>query len=142
MKFKIRELRLGSDMIMRSVKPEDIQDIDRIWREHHSDDFGVPNRLTPANLDDQVIEVDGAVVAYGQARLNCELKLILDLNQPLRIKVLCLQMFLIRAFDVCKVAGLEEVFAFIKDPEYSKLLNKHFGFEHLESTKETLVKEL
>jgi hypothetical protein len=111
----------------------DHKEVDRIWREHHSNDFGI------ASLDNtiirRVVEVDGKMVAYGFAKLNPEATLILDLNEPRRVKVQALRALMFDAIRGCKEHNLSQLHAVIKDrPEYLKLLKKHYGFKDTNGT--------
>lgn len=126
---------------IRSFRPSDVEVIDRIWRDHHSDDFSVPNRNTV--ITEAVIENEaGEVIAYGQVKMFAEAIMILDKNASQRDKVAALQKLLLEAFRGSTEFGLDKVNAFIKDPDFALVLERHFGFERATDPGELVYKEL
>lgn len=125
-------------MKVRDFKHSDIESIDRIWQKHHSSDFSVPDRKNM--IAEAVVEdVDGNVVAYGQVKLFAEAMIILDKDASRREKVLALELLLAHAFAGANQARLNQMYAFIKDPDFALLLEKHFGFERAIDTGERLL---
>jgi len=113
-------------MKLRSFLPSDVEAIDRIWQKHHSNDFSVPDRRNA--LIDAVVEKDGEVIAYGQVKLFAEAMLILDKDASQRDKVQALKLLMLEAFRGADQAGLNQLYCFIKDPDYATLIERHFGF--------------
>jgi hypothetical protein len=117
----------------------DSADVDRLWKEHYKDEFGLPS--LDNTIIRRVIEVDDKLVAYGFAKLNPEATLILDQNLPKRIKVQALRALMFDAIRGCKEHKLSQLHATIKArPEYEKLLRKHYGFKDPNGT--ALVMEI
>jgi N-acetylglutamate synthase-like GNAT family acetyltransferase len=114
-------------MILRSFRDEDIPAIDKIWRDHHSSDFSVPDRRN--KIVDAVVVENEKIIGYGQVKLFAEAMLILDLSASRRQKVDAIKLLMAEAFRGCDQAGIHQVYAFIKDPLFATLISKHFGFE-------------
>lgn len=128
-------------MKIRSFQSEDVERVDEIWREFHDHDFSVPNRNS--TVVDAVVEDDsGRVIAYGQVRLFAELMMILDLGASRRDKVAAIKLLMQEAFRGAQVAKIEDVYAFIKDPAFAALIEKHFCFDRIDSPGEMLVRRL
>lgn len=126
---KIREFRKGDEI-----------EIDRIWRAHHADDFSVPNRKN--SITEWVAEEDGKVVGYGQLKLFAEAMLVLDKDASQRAKVLALRELLLEGFRGANLAGIEDMYCFIRDPAFATLLSKHFGFEIVDNPGELLLRRV
>lgn len=126
---------------IRSFRREDVPAIDRIWREHHSDDFSVPDRST-ALIDAVVEDDDGKVIAYGQVKLFAEAMLFLDLDASQRDKIQAVRLLMLEAYRGVESSKLSEIYAFIQDPDFSLLIQKHFGFRAVDNPGELLKKEL
>jgi hypothetical protein len=127
-------------MIIRPFQDSDILAIDEIWRKHHSNDFSVPNRST--RLVEWVAEEDGRVVAYGQVKLFAEAMIILDKDASQRAKIESLKGLLFEAFRGTNLAGLEDIYCFIRDPGFASILINHFGFELVDNPGELLLRKV
>jgi L-amino acid N-acyltransferase YncA len=127
-------------MELRSFRWEDVPEISKIWETHHSEDFGLPNRRSA--VIDAVIEDHGKIIAYGQVKLFAEAMLFLDKSASLRARVTALRLLMLEAFRGAEQAGIQEIYAFITDPNYALLLQKHFKFYQADKPGELLIKEL
>jgi hypothetical protein len=125
---------------LRSFRVSDIPEIDKIWTEHHSDDYSLPNRNSM--IIDAVVEEDGKIIGYGQVRIFAEAMLFLDKDAPLRSRILALKKLMLEAFRGTQQAGIEEIYAFINDPDFSLLIQKHFHFSPADKPGELLIKRL
>lgn len=109
----------------------DAEIVDKLWREHYSSEFGLPNLNN--TIIKRVVEVDGKLVAYGFAKLFPEATLILDHNAPRTMKVQALQALMFDAIRGCKEHKFTQLHAVIKNrPEYLRLLRKHYGFKDID----------
>lgn len=115
---------------LRSFRRTDIEAIDRIWREHHSHAFSVPDRSNCV-VDAVVEDGAGKVVAYGQVKLFAEAMLILDLNASQRTKIESIKKLMLEAFRGADMAGIKQMYAFIEDPDFADLIERHFGFSRI-----------
>ena len=127
-------------MELRSFRWEDTPAISKIWEDHHSNDFGLPNRRS--SVIDAVVEHDSKIIAYGQVKLFAEAMLFLDKSASLRARVTALRLLMLEAFRGTEQAGIQEIYAFITDPNYALLLQKHFKFYQAYKPGELLIKEL
>jgi hypothetical protein len=125
---------------LRAYQPSDLAAISKIWEDHHSSFYGLPDRR--AAVIDAVVENDGKIIGYGQVRLFAEAMLFLDMDAPLRSRIQALQQLMREAFRGTERAGLREIYAFIQDPDFSLLMQKHFHFVAADKPGELLVKEL
>lgn len=129
-----------SSIVLRKFHQPDVESIDEIWRKHHSDDFSVPNRNN--SIIDAVVEEDGKVIAYGQVKMFAEAVFIIDKDASKRAKVEALKLLMLEAIRGTNLAGLEDLYCFIKDPTFSTLISKHFGFEIVDEPGELLLRKV
>lgn len=124
---------------LRSFRQTDIEAIDKIWREHHANDFSVPDRENM--VIDAVVEKDGEVVAYGQVRLFAEFMMILDKSASQRDKIEALKLLMLEGFRGSNEAQLKRFYMFIRDPGFATLITRHFGFEIVDEPGELLLRK-
>ena len=111
----------------RRIKLSDLPLIDRIWRKFHKSGFGIPGR---ANIVTQgVVEKDGIVLGYGQVKVFCEAIMVLDLDIPQRDKIDVIRKLMEIAIMDSTKTGYEQLHVFVQNPEFAKILKKHFGFQ-------------
>lgn len=125
---------------IRSFSWADVPEISKIWEDHHSDYYGLPNRRSA--IIDAVVEDNGKIIGYGQVKLFAEAMLFLDKSAPLRSRVVALKKLMLEAFRGTEQAGIKEMYAFINDPDFALLIQKHFRFYAADKPGELLVKEL
>lgn len=128
-------------MNIRRFKRGDEEVIDEIWRKHHADDFSVPNRNNLV-IDAVVEDSSGTIVAYGQVRLFAEAMFFLDKDASQRNKVEALKLLILEAIRGADLAGLEDLYCFIKDPQFATLISKHFSFEIVDEPGELLLRKV
>lgn len=114
-------------MQLRGFRQTDIEPIDEIWRKHHSRDFSVPDRRNM--IAEAVVEKEGKVIAYGQVKLFAEAMLILDKDASQRDKIEAIKLLMLEAFRGAQAHGQNQMYAFIKDPDFATLIARHFGFD-------------
>jgi hypothetical protein len=111
----------------------DAEIVDKLWRQHYSNEFGLSS--LDHTIIRRVVEVDDKLVAYGFAKLNPEATMILDQNEPRKLKVQALRALMFDAIRGCREHKLSQLHAVIKDrPQYEKLLRKHYGFRDIDGT--------
>jgi len=125
-------------MRLRTFRPDDVTAIDKIWRDHHSLDFSVPDRQNRI-IDTVAVEGD-KIIAYGQVKIFAEAMMILDLSQSPRKRIEALKLLMAEAFRGCEQAGVKELYIFAKDPKFATIIARHFGFESIEKG-ELLLRE-
>jgi|SRR5687767_1131341 len=129
-----------SKLELRSFRWSDVPEISKIWEEHHSDLYGLPNRRS--SIVDAVVENDGKIIGYGQVKLFAEAMLFLDKSAPLRARVDAFRMLILEGFRGTEQAGIQEIYAFCADPNFALIMQKHFRFFKADKPGELLVKEL
>lgn len=91
---------------------------------------------------DAVVENEKKIIGYGQVRLFAEAMLFLDRDASPRDRVDALKKLMLEAFRGAQLAGIEQIYAFIQDPDFSLLIQKHFHFRPADDPGELLIKEL
>ena len=80
------------------------------------------------------------MIAYGTVKLFAEAILFLDWDAPQREKIEAIKDLMLEAIRGTTEAQLEQIHLFVKDPKFSELLQRHFGFK--KATGEMLVLEV
>ena len=124
---------------LRAFDWSDEPAVSKIWEEHHSDFYSLPNRKSI--IIDAVVENKDKIIGYGQVRLFAEAMLFLDKSASPRDKVDALRKLMLEAFRGTEIAGIQEIYAFIQDPDFSLLIQKHFRFRPADRPGELLIKE-
>jgi hypothetical protein len=91
-------------------------------------------------VDAVVEDSNGKVIAYGQVKLFAEAMLFLDKDASRRDRVQALKLLMLEAFRGTQQAGIEEMYCFIKDPDFATLIERHFGFSVVDKG-ELLIRE-
>jgi hypothetical protein len=125
---------------IRTFQWSDVPAITKIWEDHHSDYYGLPNRRTC--IIDAVVEEEGKVLGYGQVKLFGEAMLFLDKSASRRARANAFRLLMLEAFRGAEKFGLQELYAFVTDPDLSLLIQKHFKFCPADKPGELLIKEL
>lgn len=123
---------------LRSVTQSDILDIDRLWQANWRGVYSMPNRNNA--IVDAVVEGESGLVAYGQVKLFAEAMLFLDPTKPKRERVRALQLLMTEAFRGTRKAGIEELYAFIEDPNFASLIANRYGFKVLDTPGKLLLR--
>lgn len=116
---------------------EDIDPIDEIFQ-RRGRDIGIPS-LKNVIVNSTIIQ-DNKVIGYGVVKAYAEAVLILDPEIRKRSKAAAVINGLNFALEQCRVAGVEQVFIFSNDKNYTKLLKKRYRFK--EASGVTLFLEL
>jgi len=124
---------------IRPWRREDVDPIDRIWRAHHSSDFSVPDRRD--SITDSVVVENERLIAYGQVKHFAEAMFIVDKDASRRERANALKLLMTQAFIGTRKAGLNQIYAFISDPDFALLIEKHFGFTRVTEKSERLLWE-
>jgi hypothetical protein len=125
-------------MNTRLLKETDIAIIDEIWQKYYMTEFGLPSLENTVYA--VVVENEGKVVGYGQTRLTTESLMIMDQSLSLREKVEILKLIMEAQTIGLTKARLSDTHAFAQNPNFARILKKHFGYEPVVG--ETLVMRL
>lgn len=116
-------------MILRTgIDRADVKDIDRIWREHHSESFGIPS--LKSCIMKGTVRSEEKLVAFGMVNLFAELILVMDPGMSLRKRIEAMNILLKRSMEV----ELDQVHCFVDNPDLADILKKHFGFKEIKGT--------
>jgi hypothetical protein len=125
-------------MNTRLLKDSDLFVIDQIWQKFYKGEFGLPG-LDKA-IYAVVVEDKEKVVGFGQTRLTTESLMVIDQSLSVRDKVEILKLIMEAQTIGMTKAGLDETHAFAQNPNFARILKRHFGYEPVLG--ETLVMRL
>jgi len=126
---------------LREFQDSDIPRISAIWEKHHSTDHSLPDRQN--SIVDAVVEDDaGNIVAYGQVKLFAEAMLFLDFDSSKLAQGEAIKLLMQEAFRGTREFRLKDIYAFIKDPAFADLIERHFGFQRTAYPGELLLRRL
>lgn len=125
---------------LRPLIETDIIELDRLWREYWTDTSlpGLRNRI----VDAVAVNQDNRIVGYGQVKQFAEAMLFLDPTARKRDRAQATKLLMLEAFRGAELVGIEDVYSFIKDPDFSLLIQKRFGFEAVTEPGELLLRRL
>jgi hypothetical protein len=126
---------------LRSLSPNDILLLDQLWQEHWSDTSlpGIRNRIIDSIAYDSQTK---RIIGYGQVKLFAEAMLFLDPTTTKRARVEALKLLMSEAFRGVDMAKIEEIYAFVKDPDFSLLIQKRYGFNPVIQPGEMLIRRM
>lgn len=110
----------------RPATTSDIPEIERIYKQQE-DSFDLP--LSAAEVAGVALDHNNKMVGFIMVRRIAETILILDLERSKRDRILALQECFAGALFESRLAGFEQIHAFVQDVGFSELLKKHFGFK-------------
>lgn len=125
---------------LRAFQNSDIEPINDIWEKHYSKESSLPNRNN--SIVDAVVEDNGRIIGYGQVRLFAEGMCFVDKDLPKRARVEALLLLMTEAFRGCNITGIEDMYCFIRDPQFASLMSKHFSFEIVDDPGELLLRKV
>ena len=129
---------------LRPLTRTDIFRLDELWREHWSDYSmpGLKNRIIDAVAVARDEKDGERVIGYGQVKLFAEAILFLDPTARKRHRAAALRLLMEEAYRGADKAHLEDIYCFIKSPDFALLIEKRFGFERVLEPGELLLKRL
>lgn len=114
-------------IITDNLTKEDLKKIDDIYREYHQDQFYIPD--LKHTVCHRVVKLEEDVIGFGMVKLFPEAILVLNKGRSHREQVMALKMLMNCAITQTWAAGHDYLHATVHNPEYSKLLSKHYGFK-------------
>jgi ribosomal protein S18 acetylase RimI-like enzyme len=130
-------------MRTRPFRPSDVEEISRIWEENQEilGNTSLPSREKA--LGDVVIEDDdGTIVAYGLLQIFSIAHMFLNQKVSVRKRREAMGLLLAEAIDTAKALDVGKIYTFTVDPDYARLIEKHFGFDLVGSPGEMLIREV
>lgn len=117
-------------MNARRLTPEDVEAVKAIHDKHHDFAWQEP-RLDFGTI---VIEKDSQIIGAGHLRPIVEAVMILDKDASLRDKSLALKMMINQSIVDAHHLQLNEIHAWVKEPNFVAELKKHYGYEEPRGT--------
>jgi hypothetical protein len=114
-------------MNTRLLTDSDLYHIDQIWQKFYKGEFGLPS-LDKA-IYAVVVEDKEKIVGFGQTRLTTESLMVIDQSLSVRDKVEILKLIMEAQTIGMRKARLEETHAFAQNPNFARILKRHFGYE-------------
>lgn len=115
--------------------------LDNLWQEHWSHEASLPG-LQNRVIDAVATNESNRVIGYGQVKLFAEAQLFLDPTTRRRDRALATKLLMHEAFRGAEKAGLKDIYCFIRNPDFSLLIEKHFGFERVLDPGELLLRRI
>jgi len=112
-------------MRYRSITVRDLSEIRRIYKQQE-DSFVLP--ISASEVAGVAVDANNKIVGFAMVRRIAETILVLDLERSRKARIEALKAIFEGAFLESRLAGYDQVHAFVQDPRFSKLLQKHFGF--------------
>lgn len=110
--------------LTQGVNGDDLLDIDKIWKRHYSNSFGIPS--LQYLITHGVVRENNRFLGYGMVKGLAEMIMILDKDASLREKVQTIKMLV---EGMKETSGkFEQIHCFVDDLEFSDILIEHFGF--------------
>ena len=125
-------------MKIRNLRKDDLQSIDRIYRQYHENDFSLPslgNTVTSA-----VVESANGIVGFGVVKVLAEAMMVLDMEESKSWRLEALQLLMDEAIRACHERGIEQLHVFVKNPSLVRLLSQKYGFTIIDDT--TMVRSI
>lgn len=110
-------------MRYRPATNKDIPEIERVYKHH---DFALP--ISASEVAGVALDDNDKVVGFIMVRRIAETILILDLERSQRDRIQALKACFEGALFESRLAGFDQIHAFVQDVGFSELLKKHFGF--------------
>jgi hypothetical protein len=114
----------------------DTDEIRKIHRSYYQEEFPLP-QFERCNIDAVITDGSGKILAVGGVYPTTELIMMVDKGMPRISRVRAIIELLNFASYTQGISG-GDMHAFIQDPEFARLLRKHFGF--VDCKGEALVK--
>lgn len=132
------DVKPSDRVTLRRVLQQDLEEIDRIWRESgHAEHFGLPS--LQHTITSAIAEKDGDIIGFGVVKLYAEAVAVLDLKKTKAERCAALEWLLLEAFRACKEQGIEHLHVYVQDAGMERLLVRKFDFKP--ATGVALVKE-
>lgn len=115
---------------MKLVTPnaQDILDLDVLWREHWGPDgHSLPSR--EGRVIDAIAKENDRIIGYGQVTHFAEAQLFLDPNARKREKAQATKLLMLEAIRGAESVRAQGIYAFIKNPDFSLLIQKRYDFQ-------------
>jgi hypothetical protein len=126
------------DMIhLRTWQEGDLAKLAELWLNYWTD-RSLPG-FKDCLIDAIAVDDSDKIVGYGQVKLFAEMMLFLDPEARKRDKASALKLLMLEAFRGVDRAGLEQIYCFIKDPDFALLIEKRYDFERIISPGELLL---
>ena len=114
-------------MLVRPFMRSDLDQIEKIHEQYHSQGFGMPDVADAyAHV---VCELDGKILAYGQVRDITESIMLLDHSLEKRVKIECLRQLMREAIFSASKREHDQIHAFVQDPSFELVLKRQFGYK-------------
>jgi hypothetical protein len=109
----------------------DAMNVHRAWKNGHSDDFSLP-ALNNVVTDLIAYNDNNQLIAFGFVKAFAEGVVVMNMDLPLRERMLALQPLMTEAFSGCRRKGIEQLHVSVTDEKFGRLLMKHYNFNETE----------
>jgi hypothetical protein len=113
-------------MRYRRATVKDEPKIRSIYKQQE-DSFDLP--ISASEVAGVAVDDDDTIVGFIMVRRIAETILVLDLERNKRDRISALQECFKGALFESRIAGIDQIHAFVQDPKFAELLKKHFSFQ-------------
>ena len=109
----------------------DAMNVHRAWKNGHADDFSLPG------LNNEITNLiayndNNQLIAFGFVKAFAEGMVVMNMDVPLRERMVALQSLMTEAFSGCRRKGIEQLHISVSDEKFARLLSKHYDFKEPE----------
>lgn len=112
-------------MKYRPAAHQDVDSINRIY-EQHKESFDLP--ISSSEVAGVAYDDNDEIVGFIMVRRIFETILILDLERSKKDRIEALKECFKGALFESRLAGIDQIHAFVQDVKFAELLKKYFGF--------------
>lgn len=127
-------------MKLRPLIETDIIELDKLWQEHWSNTT-LPNRRDKV-VDAVVDNEEGRLIGYGQVKMFAEAMLFIDPTARKRDRARATKLLMSEALRGAKAIKVQDLYAFIKDPDFSLFIQHRYDFHAVPEPGELLLRSL
>ena len=122
---------------LRPMTADDILPLNDLWEQHWADS-SLPG-FKDCLIDSLAVDEADRIVGYGQVKMFAEAMLFLDPTARKRDRARATKLLMLEAFRGVDEVSLEYIYCFIRDPDFSQLIQKRYGFRPANNPGELLI---
>lgn len=134
----MKSLLESKNLHFRSLKPADLTQVDKIYRDYYQDYCMLPN--LNHTIESGVVDSDDGIIGFGMVKLYPEAIIVLDSSKRLRDRIGAHNLLLDVGLLACSKYKHEELRAHVVDSNYERFLTKNFNFETVKGS--LMIKDL
>ena len=122
---------------LRPITLADTPALDELWKAYWSD-VSLPGQKDKI-IDSIAVDESDRIVGYGQVKMFAEAMLFLDPTTRKRDRARAVKLLMTEALRGVDRLNLDYIYCFIRDPDFSMLIQNRYGFKPADNPGELLV---